>query len=70
MPIYEYECAACGAREEHLQSMREAPKEICQACGAPKLARMISHSSFHLKGGGWYKDGYASTGAAGGKSDD
>lgn len=60
MPIYEYECDACGEHEEHMQPMAEPPKRICSRCGAEALRRLISATAFHLKGGGWYKDGYAS----------
>jgi putative FmdB family regulatory protein len=73
MPIYEYECRSCGGREEHVQPMAEAPITRCATCGTDALERVISASAFHLKGGGWYKDGYASsksTAAAGGKKDD
>lgn len=61
MPIYVYQCGSCGAVEEHIQSMSEAPVTKCQSCGGP-LSRSLTSAAFHLKGGGWYKDGYASTG--------
>ncbi len=61
MPTYEYECDACGAREEHFQSITEPPKQVCSACGKSALKRVISPAAFVLKGGGWYKDGYASS---------
>lgn len=70
MPIYEYECRGCRGRFEFMQSMSEAPKETCEACGG-SLERMISPAGFVLKGGGWYKDLYASPkpAGAGGSSD-
>jgi putative FmdB family regulatory protein len=58
MPIYEYECEACAAHAEYLQSMSEPPKTVCEKCGG-KLVRVISPSGFILKGGGWYKDLYS-----------
>ena len=72
MPIYEYECAACGEREEHTQRIADAPLTTCARCGKEALHRVISPSAFHLKGGGWYKDGYGSSqgqgkGGGGGK---
>ena len=66
MPIYEYECAACRQREEHSQRVADAPLVNCSACGKPELFRVISPSTFHLKGGGWYKDDYRSSGSGGG----
>jgi putative FmdB family regulatory protein len=58
MPIYEYECAACGRIEEAIQKFSDRPLTRCSHC-AGKLHRLISQSAFHLKGSGWYADGYA-----------
>ena len=58
MPIYEYECATCGARAEIIHAMSDDSKRKCEKCGG-KLERLISPSAFHLKGGGWYKDLYS-----------
>lgn len=60
MPIYEYRCTACEKEFEYQQRMADAPKTVCEACGGG-LERIISRSAFHLKGGGWYKDLYASS---------
>lgn len=65
MPIYEYRCQVCGANEEHVQRFSDPPMTQCQACGGA-LKKQISGAAFHLKGGGWYKDGYASTKPASG----
>ena len=54
MPIYEYECGACGDRHEFIQKFSESPKRKCPACGASKLKRLVSAAAFHLKGNGWY----------------
>lgn len=54
MPIYEYECRACGDRHEFIQKFSDAPKRKCPACGASKLKRLVSAAAFHLKGSGWY----------------
>ncbi|WP_242346937.1 FmdB family zinc ribbon protein [Anaeromyxobacter terrae] len=59
MPIYEYVCEACGRLTEVMQRMTD-PAPACPECGAPKLARLISRTSFQLKGGGWYSDLYSS----------
>ncbi|HEU5060975.1 MAG TPA: zinc ribbon domain-containing protein [Kofleriaceae bacterium] len=60
MPIYEYRCKKCGKQFEYMQRMTEGPKRKCEACGALALERLISHTSFQLKGSGWYKDLYSS----------
>ena len=54
MPIYEYECGACGDRHEFIQKFSDAPKRKCPACGAQRLKRLVSAAAFHLKGDGWY----------------
>lgn len=61
MPIYEYECQACGHQFEATQRITDATLKDCPACNKPELQRLISASSFLLKGGGWYKDGYGNT---------
>lgn len=54
MPIYEYECGACGDRREFIQKFSDAPKRKCPSCGERKLKRLVSAAAFHLKGSGWY----------------
>ena len=54
MPIYEYECNACGDRHEFIQKFSESPKRKCPSCGELRLKRLISAAAFHLKGDGWY----------------
>ena len=58
MPIYEYECTKCGAMEEIFQKLSEKPRLKCRHCSG-KLHKLISQSSFHLKGTGWYVTDYA-----------
>ncbi len=60
MPIYAYRCTKCGAEPEYIQKFSDPPMKICEVCGG-ELKRQITAAAFHLKGGGWYKDGYAST---------
>jgi putative FmdB family regulatory protein len=55
MPIYEYQCAACGHTFDTLQKLSEAPLTRCPACGAEALKKLISPAGFRLKGGGWYE---------------
>ncbi len=54
MPIYEYLCAACGHREDHLQKISEAPLAKCPACGRKKYQKQLTAAGFQLKGSGWY----------------
>src|SRR5882757_5203528 len=59
MPVYEYQCKACGRDFEYQQRMSDPDKTTCEVCGGA-LDRLISRTAFALKGGGWYKDLYAS----------
>ncbi|MCX5744179.1 MAG: zinc ribbon domain-containing protein [Proteobacteria bacterium] len=61
MPVYEYRCNDCGKEFEYQQRMADPEKTTCEACGKEVLERLISRTAFALKGGGWYKDLYAST---------
>ena len=58
MPIYEYECTNCGKIDEVLQKFSDKPLKKCRHCSG-KLHKLISQSSFHLKGTGWYVTDYA-----------
>jgi putative FmdB family regulatory protein len=58
MPIYEYECTECDHVTEAIQKFSDRPLTRCKSCGG-KLHKLISHSSFHLKGSGWYVTDYA-----------
>jgi putative FmdB family regulatory protein len=59
MPIYEYECTSCTEIIEAWQSLSDKPMVSCPSCSGT-LKKLISQSSFRLKGGGWYADGYSS----------
>lgn len=58
MPIREYVCGACHRRVERLEFAGDKALKRCQYCGAERLSRTISRSTFLLVGGGWSKDGY------------
>lgn len=60
MPIYAYQCTSCGKDAEYIQKFSDPPMETCESCGGP-LRRLVTTAAFHLKGGGWYKDLYASS---------
>ncbi len=67
MPIYEYECPACDNVFEVQQRMSDDPLKTCPDCdGAVK--KLVSASSFQLKGGGWYADGYKGASNGNGKN--
>ena len=59
MPVYEYECPACEKVLEVQQRMADDPLTQCPECEGP-VKKIMSRSSFKLKGGGWYADGYSS----------
>jgi len=63
VPIYEYGCSECGKRIEAFQKIADEPLTVCPDCGG-ELSKLISSTSFVLKGGGWYADGYSSSGAS------
>jgi len=61
MPTYEYRCNACKREFEAQQRMVDDDLVTCEVCGKDALERLISRTAFQFKGGGWYKDLYAST---------
>jgi len=69
MPIYEYECVDCGNLIEVIQKVNARAPGRCEKCSG-KLKKKISRTSFHLKGGGWYSDGYGDGGGKAVKSGD
>jgi putative FmdB family regulatory protein len=58
MPIYEYACDGCDHRFELWQKITDMPATTCPACAAEKTRRLISATSFALKGQGWYATDY------------
>lgn len=62
MPIYEYRCRSCLHEFEHFQKITDEPIKQCPKCKG-KVDRLVSSTSFTLKGSGWYKDGYTSPSA-------
>jgi putative FmdB family regulatory protein len=57
MPLYEYQCDACGHRFEVIQKFSDAPVTECPKCGGT-VQKLISSPAFHLKGSGWYATDY------------
>ena len=60
MPLYEYKCSSCGRVFDKLQKFSDPPLTDCECGATGTVSRLMSTPSFHLKGGGWYKDGYGS----------
>ncbi len=76
MPIYEYQCQACGHEFEALQKIADAPLVECPACAESALKKKVSAAAFRLKGGGWYETDFKTgdkkknlAGAEGGSGD-
>ncbi len=63
MPVYEYDCPTCQKVFEVQQRISDDPLSSCPDCGG-KVKKLVSMSSFHLKGGGWYSDGYSTAGSS------
>ncbi len=57
MPIYEYKCKKCGKEFEVFQHMSDPAVKSCRFCKGP-VSKLMSLSSFHLKGSGWYVTDY------------
>lgn len=54
MPIYAYQCSACGHQEDVMQKMSDAPLSVCPKCGTETFSKQITAAGFALKGSGWY----------------
>ena len=61
MPIYEYLCEKCSHEFEREQRITEDPVKTCPKCRGRKVKKLISQTSFVLKGSGWYSDLYSSS---------
>ena len=63
MPLYEYECDACGERFERIQKFSDPPVEVCPHCGKRTVRKLLSSPAIQFKGTGWYITDYARKGA-------
>jgi putative FmdB family regulatory protein len=69
MPLYEYQCEACGHRFEVIQRFSDPPVETCPVCGGA-VRKLLSSPAIQFKGSGWYITDYARKGQTdGGKSE-
>lgn len=62
MPLYEYECDACGRRFELIQKFSDPPAEVCRECGKGPVRRLPSSPAIQFKGSGFYITDYAQKG--------
>lgn len=60
MPIYEYKCTKCNKKFEVMQKISANPLTVCGSCGG-ELKKLITNTSFVLKGTGWYVTDYPSS---------
>lgn len=55
MPIYDFQCSACGHRDEVMRKISDPSMADCPKCGAhDTFGKMLSAAGFQLKGSGWY----------------
>lgn len=62
MPLYEYECDACGQRFEVIRKFSESNLSECTLCGKGPVRRLMSSPAIQFKGTGWYITDYSSKG--------
>jgi putative FmdB family regulatory protein len=62
VPLYEYECDACGRRFEVIRKFSDPPVEVCKECGKGPVRRLLSSPAIQFKGSGWYITDYAQKG--------
>ncbi len=55
MPIYAFECAACGHHFDRLQKIADPDPQSCPECEQPDVRRQLTAPSFRLAGSGWYE---------------
>ena len=59
MPLYEYECEACGSRFERIQKYSDPPADVCAKCGKGPVRKLLSSPAIQFKGSGFYINDYA-----------
>ena len=68
MPLYEYECEACGRRFETIQKYADPPIDVCKHCGKGPVRKLLSSPAIQFKGTGWYITDYKKSGGGGDSS--
>jgi len=62
MPIYAFECDACGHQFDRLQKLSDADPTVCPECGMEQVRRQLTAPSFRLAGAGWYETDFKKDG--------
>jgi putative FmdB family regulatory protein len=62
VPLYEYECDACGHRFEVIEKFSDPPADVCAECGKGPVRRLLSSPAIQFKGSGFYITDYAQKG--------
>jgi putative FmdB family regulatory protein len=65
MPLYEYQCEACGRRFEKIVKFSDKPLEICELCGKGPVHKLMSSPAIQFKGSGFYITDYPKKGSTG-----
>jgi putative FmdB family regulatory protein len=68
VPLYEYECDACGQRFEAIRKFSESELDVCTLCAKGPVRRLMSSPAIQFKGTGWYITDYSSKGKGGSES--
>lgn len=69
MPIYGYQCQACGHGFELMQKMSDPAPDSCPACGKAEIRKQLNAAGFQLKGGGWYATDFKGSKKSSGSAD-
>ena len=70
MPIYAYQCDACGFAKDVLQKMSDSQLTECPTCGAAAFKKQLTAAGFQLKGSGWYATDFKGSAAPAGAAAD
>lgn len=62
MPIYAFECAACGHQFDRLQKLSDPDPAACPDCDEGPVRRQVTAPSFRLAGSGWYETDFKKDG--------
>lgn len=62
MPIYAFECEACGHQFDRLQKLSDPDPTACPSCAAEQVRRQITAPAFRLSGSGWYETDFKKDG--------
>jgi len=65
MPLYDYDCSACGRRFEVVHGVHVEGPTVCPICGKGPIRKAISAAAVHYKGTGWAKKERRGTATAG-----